>query len=134
MPNLADFFSELKRRRVFRVLVVYAAVAFVIIQVADITFPALNLPDWTLTLVIVLVGIGFPIVIALAWAFDITEKGIVRTGEKAEVAETPRRPIFGNLTLAIVAALAVVHYPETKIPLRNIAVRSLLPSSRSCLR
>lgn len=48
MPNLADFFSELKRRRVFRELVVYAAVAFVIIQVADIISPVLNLPGTTI--------------------------------------------------------------------------------------
>ncbi|UCH09959.1 MAG: hypothetical protein JSU61_12215 [Fidelibacterota bacterium] len=92
----------------FRVAAVYAGIAFILIQVADITFPALNLPDWTITFILVVLLIGFPITVGLAWAFDITEKGVVRTPaeDKAAPAST-RRPIFGNLTLAIVAALAI---------------------------
>jgi TolB-like protein/Flp pilus assembly protein TadD len=108
MPSLTGFLYELKRRRVFRVTAVYAGIAFILIQVADITFPALNLPDWTITFVLVVLLIGFPITVGLAWAFDITAKGVVRT--PAEDQCTPvstRRPIFGNLVLAIVAALAI---------------------------
>ena len=84
MRNISDLIDELKRRRVFRVLIAYAVTAFVIIQLVDIIFPALHLPEWTLTFVIVLLGIGFPVVFGLAWAFDITDKGIVRTEVKQQ--------------------------------------------------
>jgi 4-hydroxybenzoate polyprenyltransferase len=81
--QLRTFLAELKRRRVYRVAVVYAAVAFVIWQAAEIAFPALNLPPWTLTFAVVLTLVGFPIAVALAWAFDITAEGVRRTGPTA---------------------------------------------------
>jgi len=108
MRNLAEFLAELKRRRVFRVAVVYAGVAFIIIQIIDGAFDYLPIPDWVGTAIIVLLLVGFPVAVGLAWAFDITEKGVVRA--KAQDAAAPQctpRPIFGNLTLAIVAAVAV---------------------------
>jgi hypothetical protein len=77
--SLRRFPAELKRRRVFRVAVVYAVVAFVIWQAAEIAFPALSLPDWTLTFVVVFTLIGFPIALVLAWAFEITPQGVKRT-------------------------------------------------------
>jgi len=83
--DLGAFLSELKRRRVYRVAVVYAAVAFVIWQAAEIAVPGLNLPDWVLTLVILLTALGFPAAVVLAWAFDITPEGVKRTD--AESAE-----------------------------------------------
>jgi tetratricopeptide (TPR) repeat protein/class 3 adenylate cyclase len=58
---------------------VYAAVAFVVVQVADIAFPALRLPEWTLTLVVVLIALGFPVALVLAWAYDVTPRGVRRT-------------------------------------------------------
>jgi TolB-like protein len=82
---LGAFLSELKRRRVYRVAVVYAAVAFVIWQAAEIAVPGLNLPAWVLTLVILLTVLGFPVSLVLAWAFDITPEGVKRT--EAESAE-----------------------------------------------
>ncbi|KPK81978.1 MAG: hypothetical protein AMS25_04090 [Gemmatimonas sp. SM23_52] len=82
-PNRPGLLAELKRRRVFRVAVVYAAVAFVIWLAAEIAFPALALPDWTLTLVVVLTLLGFPVAIVFAWAFDITPSGIRRSDELA---------------------------------------------------
>ena len=62
----------------FRVAAVYLVVGFVIIQVAEITYPALQLPDWALTLTVVLTGLGFPIAIVLAWAFELTPEGMKR--------------------------------------------------------
>jgi len=78
---------ELKRRNVFRVAVVYAAVSFVLAQVADIAFPALHLPSWTVTFVIVLIILGFPVALVLAWAFEITPEGMVRTGRPARAED-----------------------------------------------
>ena len=105
--RLAAFVAELKRRRVFRVAVVYAGVAFIIFQIVDATFEPLRLPDWLSTAVVVLLLIGFPIAVALAWAFDITEKGVVRTAKEPAEAKASRRVLIGNKTLAIVAAVAV---------------------------
>jgi adenylate cyclase len=84
--------AELRRRKVFRVAVVYAAVAFVIFQVADIAFPALHLPDWTLTFVVAISVLGFPVALVLAWAFEITPDGVVRTAPELERGETVREP------------------------------------------
>ena len=67
-----NFFEELKRRKVFKTIGVYAAAALIIIQVVDIVFPRLLLPDWTVTFVIVLMIIGFPITFFLSWNYDIT--------------------------------------------------------------
>jgi hypothetical protein len=70
----------------------YAAVAFVIAQVADIAFPALHLPGWTLTLMIVLLLLEFPVALLLAWAYDVTPEGLVRAGPAVDraAAERPR--------------------------------------------
>ena len=110
MRNITDLIDELKRRRVFRVLIAYAVTAFVIIQIADIVFPALHLPEWTLTLVVVLIGIGFPIVFGLAWAFDLTDKGVVKTprGAKPTEGSVKSHPIFSNKTLAVITAIAII--------------------------
>jgi len=80
--------DELKRRRVFRVAVVYAVVAFAIWQAAEIAVPGLNLPAWVLTLVILLTVLGFPIALVLAWALEITPEGVRRT-EPATANATP---------------------------------------------
>jgi hypothetical protein len=79
--------AELRRRKVFRVAVVYAAVAFVIWQIAEIAVPGLNLPSWVLTLVILLTALGFPIAVGLAWAFDITPEGVKRTEPEGTAVE-----------------------------------------------
>ena len=91
MRNLAIFLAELKRRRVFRVAVVYAGVAFIVFQAADFAFPALHVPDWFSSAVVVLLILCFPIAVGLAWAFDITEKGVVRTAVKEATAPAEDR-------------------------------------------
>ena len=73
---MSSFLSELKRRNVFRVGVAYAIVAWLIMQVADTFFPALHLPDWTVTLIAVLLIIGFLLAIFLAWVYELTPEGI----------------------------------------------------------
>jgi adenylate cyclase len=85
--SISDFFSELRRRRVIRVIVLYAIAGWVVIEVTSTVLPGLNLPDWTTTLVILLVALGFVIAIMLAWAFDIGPGGIQRTPAAAS-AET----------------------------------------------
>ena len=86
ISRLQGWFAELRRRRVFRVAVVYLVVAWLAIQVADTVFEPLGLPAWALKLVIVLVTLGFPIACVLAWAFDLTPRGLERTSPLAEGA------------------------------------------------
>lgn len=89
------FIAELRRRRVIRVAVVYAIVAFTILQAGDVLFPALRLPDWAMSFLAALVILGFPVAVALAWAFDITSEGVVRTAsrEHASKDSSDSRPV-----------------------------------------
>ena len=81
--------SELKRRRVIRVIVLYAVAGWVVIEVASTVLPNLSLPDWTVTLVTVLVVLGFVLAIMLAWAFDIGPGGVHRTQSADTAAAAP---------------------------------------------
>jgi TolB-like protein/cytochrome c-type biogenesis protein CcmH/NrfG len=73
------FFSELKRRNVYKVAVAYAIVGWLLVQIATQVFPFLEIPNWVVRLVIGLVAIGFPIALIIAWAFELTPEGIKRT-------------------------------------------------------
>src|SRR5437667_12902016 len=84
-----NFFAELKRRNVYKVAVAYAVVGWVIAQIATQIFPFLEIPNWVVRLVIVLIAIGFPIALVIAWAFEATPEGIKRT-EVADAMPTTR--------------------------------------------
>src|SRR5256714_2956973 len=88
-PFMSGFFEELKRRKVYRVAAAYIIAAGFIIQIASAVFPAWELPNWSFRLVVVLLLIGFPIALILAWAYDITPQGIKAT--PAGPAATHRR-------------------------------------------
>ncbi len=77
--KIDNFFAELKRRNVYKVAVAYAVVGWVIAQIATQIFPFLEIPNWIVRLVIVLIAIGFPIALVIAWAFEATPQGIKRT-------------------------------------------------------
>jgi adenylate cyclase len=77
--SAAAFWAELKRRRVVRVVVLYAIAGWIVIEVASTVLPNLGLPDWTVKLVTILVVLGFVLAIMLAWAFDIGPGGVHRT-------------------------------------------------------
>jgi adenylate cyclase len=83
-----SFWSELRRRNVVKVAIAYAIVGWLLVQVADTFFPALQLPEWTVTLVAALVILGLPIALILSWAFDVTPDGIVRTQSVASASQS----------------------------------------------
>jgi len=94
-------FEELKRRRVFRAIVGYGIVAFALLQVVEPIMHGLHLPDETLTFVVVALGFGFPVVVVLAWAFDVSAAGVERTS--AAPGASPRPPTrMARLRLALV--------------------------------
>lgn len=80
------FFDELRRRGVAKAAAVYAVVAWALIESSSVIFPALHLPEWTVTFVIVLALLGFPTTLVFAWVFDWTRQGIVRTPTRAELS------------------------------------------------
>lgn len=117
--RLRAFLAELQRRRVFRVAVVYAIIAFGILQVADIAFPALKLPEWSITLVVALTLLGFPVAMVLAWAFDITPRGVVRTEPLAGTrayAGPGRTLAVTAVAVVLVVTVAVGWYLLPKLP------------------
>lgn len=113
-PNRGPrFWQELKRRGVPRVLAMYAATAFIVIEASDIIFPRLGLPDWTVTLMIVLLITGFPVAFFLSWVFDITPQGVIKTGSLEELditeeSEAPRRRKLRTSDVVIALLLIVV--------------------------
>ncbi len=78
---MTSFLAELKRRNVVRVAILYTIVGWLVLQIADLVIPALGIPPWGLSLAVVLVALGLPIALVLAWAFEVTPEGIKRTHE-----------------------------------------------------
>jgi adenylate cyclase len=106
MSEKPTFFSELKRRNVYKVAVAYAVVGWVIAQVATQIFPFLEIPNWIVRLVIVLIAIGFPIALVIAWAFEATPEGIKRTEDVDPVA-LARQPRKYAWIFVVVVGVAV---------------------------
>jgi TolB-like protein len=104
---MSAFLAELKRRKVVRVAVVYAATAFVVLQAADILVPALQLPTWAMSLVVLLLAIGLVVVLAIAWAFDMTPDGIRRTSGKPATPAAPAGVPWLSARSAITALVLV---------------------------
>jgi TolB-like protein/Tfp pilus assembly protein PilF len=99
--------KELKRRNVIRVAIAYAIAAWLLIEITATTFPILKLPDWSVTLVTVLVLIGFPLALILAWAFELTPEGLKKEKD-VDRSESITHITGRKLDFAIIAVLAVV--------------------------
>ena len=112
--KLSVWFQELKRRRVFRALVAYAIAAFAILQVIEPVMHGLALPEWLLKAVVIGLGLGLPVTILLAWAYDISPRGIERTPSPAGASVKPSARAYRALVLVAVGLLlaspAVLYY------------------------
>ena len=113
VPIHQRFFAELKRRHVFRVMAVYGAVGFVVLQVVELLVPALLLPEWTYRLVALMLLVGFPVAIVLAWAFESTPDGVRRTdpaesGELEAIAAAPAAKRWPSGLLAVAGAAVLI--------------------------
>src|SRR5437016_7037149 len=89
--RIDTFFTELKRRNVYKVAVAYAIVGWLLAQVATQVFPFFEIPNWAVRLVVLAIVIGFPIALVIAWAFELTPEGIKRT-EDVDLATSARQP------------------------------------------
>lgn len=111
---MTRIWQELKRRNVLRVATVYAMAAWLVIQVAVAIFPYLEFPKWTVTAVIVLALVGFPIALILSWIYEWSPDGLVRTEEVADEEATrrppPKRSVAGSIAIGGLAILLVGQY------------------------
>jgi len=111
-----SFFSELRRRKVFRVAAVYAATAFVVLQAAELVLPRLGVPDWAMSFLVAVVLAGFPIALVLAWALELSpEGGLRRSGVASGGGQSGRGraanddpPLLGRRTLVLAGLLVAV--------------------------
>ena len=78
---MSSLWAELKRRNVFRVAVLYLVAGWLILQIADVLFGLLEVPGWSLRLVLGLLVLGFPVAVALSWIYELTPEGIRREAE-----------------------------------------------------
>ncbi len=99
---MASVWGELKRRNVVKVAVAYAIVGWLLVQVADTFFPALQLPEWTITFVAALLLLGFPVALLLSWAYELTPEGVVK--DQGTVQSSGRRIeyVLGGLLVVAV--------------------------------
>jgi TolB-like protein/Tfp pilus assembly protein PilF len=109
VARLSDFLAELKRRRVIRALFGWGIASFAVLQVYESVMHGLHLPEWTLSFVVVTLGLGFPVTAALAWVFDLTASGIERTRPKVDSndgAAEPLRSRRGRVALLLGLGMA----------------------------
>src|SRR2546423_3928945 len=118
----ATLFAELKRRNVYKVAVAYAVVGWVIAQIATQIFPFLEIPNWVVRLVIVLIAIGFPVALVIAWAFEATPEGIKRA-EDVDLGAAAKQPKKRTWIYVVVigAAFSIGLFFVGRYSVRNIA-------------
>jgi len=116
---MSGFFEEVKRRKVYRAAVAYVVVAGGIIQLASAVFPAWEMPAWALRLVIILLLIGFPISLILAWALDVTPHGI-RATPPPPSAPRRQRNVIALLAVGIVVSAAAGFFLLPRASARKI--------------
>ncbi len=106
--KIDNFFSELKRRNVYKVAVAYAVVSWLLIQAASIFLPAFDAPPWVMKIFIIVIIFGFPVALIFSWAFEITPEGIKLESEiepsKSIARRTGRKLVALTIALAVVAA------------------------------
>src|ERR1700736_605093 len=117
---MSGFFEEVQRRKVYRVAAAYIIAAGGMIQLASAAFPAWELPNWALRLVIVLLLIGFPIALILAWAFDVTPEGIKTTPTLAAPGSHLRRNVVMLVATGVIISIAAGFFLLPRASARKI--------------
>jgi len=136
--KIDNFFSELKRRNVYKVAVAYAVVGWLVIQVSSTVLPTFHAPEWIVQTLVVLVALGFPIALTIAWAFEITPEGIKRTEDIRPDEKIPQwsaRKFAALMLVLVIAAASLLGYQvfrkhapvassvdNADVPLKSIAV------------
>jgi TolB-like protein/Flp pilus assembly protein TadD len=132
--NEGNFFAELKRRNVYKVAAAYGVIGWLVIQVTATIVPALHLPDGLTTAIVVVVLLGFPVALAIAWAFEMTPEGMKRTANVAPDQHLPQwsKRKFGAFIVGVsVVAAALLGYQLLKPKFANIPLveKTITPKS-----
>ena len=104
------FFSELKRRRVGKVAIGYGAVAWMVTEASSVVLPALRLPEWTVTFVVVFLMVGFPVAMIMAWVFDVGPQGIKRTAPLSDETASMQMRLRAAYAAVVVLLMAGLGY------------------------
>ena len=105
--NPRNFFSELKRRNVYKVAIAYGVVAWLLLQAASILFPTFEAPTWTMKVFVAMTALGFPIALIIAWAFELTPEGLKRTEFADELPKKSARSRVWIYVVIIASAMSV---------------------------
>jgi len=117
---MSGFFEEVQRRKVYRVAVAYIIAAGFIIQIGSAVFPAWELPNWAFRLVVVLLLIGFPIALILAWAYDVTPQGIRATPSPTTLGSHRRRNLIMLIAIGAITSAAAGFFLLPRVSARKI--------------
>src|SRR6266513_1438020 len=117
---MSGFFEEVQRRKVYRVAAAYIIAAGFIIQIGSAVFPAWELPNWTFRLVVVLLLIGFPIALILAWAYDVTPQGIRATPTTSASGGHRRRNLIMLIAAGVIVSAAAGFFLLPRVSARKI--------------
>ena len=133
--NARKLFGELKRRNVYKVAIAYAVVAWLLMQVATQVFPFLEIPNWAIRLVIMLIVIGFPIALVIAWAFELTPEGLKRTEAATDTARQRLRSAVWIYVVVIGAALStglfiLGRYTAQRTTSSQVSLAARMPASQ----
>jgi serine/threonine-protein kinase len=141
--NLKKFFAELRRRNVYRVAVAYGVVGWLLIQIATQVFPFFDIPSWAIRLVIVVLLLGFPVALIVAWIYELTPEGLQRTDDIAPAKAMPHSKgrkidfVIIGVLLAIIAIMAWRHFHQgttvanPDIPRKSIAILPFIDLSQT---
>jgi len=122
MKKLISFFSELKRRNIYRVAVVYGITGWVIVQIASIAANAFRAPSWVMKMIITLILLGFPVAMVLTWAFEVTPEGVQKTRptqNETEDTTTQNEQYFWISTALVIVLLFGGWWYLTMEPTKN---------------
>ncbi len=103
---MTSFFGELRRRNVVKVAVAYAIVGWILVEISSTVFPVLQIPDWAIALVTMLLILGFPVALILSWAYDLTPQGIERT-KSVPLSESITKVTGRKLDFTIIGLLVL---------------------------
>jgi TolB-like protein/Flp pilus assembly protein TadD len=117
---MSGFFEELQRRKVYRVAAAYIIAAGFIIQISSAVFPAWELPNWAFRLVVVLLLIGFPITLILAWAYDVTPQGIRATPTPSTPGSHRRRNLITLVAIGVIISVGAGFFLLPRVSARKV--------------
>src|SRR5262245_1217832 len=117
---MSGFFEEVKQRKVYRVAAAYIIAAGFIIQIGSAVFPAWEMPTWTFRLLVVLLLMGFPIALILAWAYDVTPQGIRATPSSTSPGSHRRRNLIFLIAIGVIISATAGYFLLPRASARKI--------------